>query len=316
MPDLFSNYFKRETLSRVLEKAQYVPGRLGQLFDAPQGATSTTVLVEELPLETVSTLSAVPRGAPPTQLTLGDRKIHPFQTETYAFGASVLADEVLNVRAAGQLGPEVIQSRIAAKTNKLVQQAAWQHEALRMAVLNTPTNTIGSAPASVAVAFGASDSAIRSSVHTNVVVAMETALGGIPYTGLRALCSEVFWVGLIESKTIRETYLNQVEASQLRGGTTDSFSYGGVVWERYRAGGTIAITSGKAKVIPEGVTGLFQQWFAPDDTLQSVGMGAMGAPWYLTSVPIEGDKGYRLTLQTHPLMVCTRPTAVLTLGLS
>lgn len=313
--DLFNSYFTRENLAGVLRKAQFVPGRLAEAFDT-HGATSTTVLIEELPLETVANSSAIARGSPPAAVVTGDRKIHPFQTATYAWGASVLADEVLNVRAAGSSAPEVIQTRIAEKTAKMKQQAAWQHEALRMAVLNSPDNTIGSAPASAAVAFGASDTTVRSAVHTNVVLAMESALGGIPYTGLLALCSETFWAGLIESKTIASTYQNQVQAAQLRGATTDQVIYGGVTWERYRAGGTIAIASGKAKVIPLGVPDLFQQWFAPDDTLSSVGAGAMGAPWYLSSVPINGDKGYRLTLQTHPVMICTRPTCVLTIGLS
>lgn len=314
--EFFSSYFSRENLAGVLRKAQYVPGRLNEVFDAPQGATSTTVDIEELPLETVSESSAVSRGAPPTMVELGVRKVHPFSVSTYNWGAHVLADEVLNVRAAGTLAPELIQARIADKTAKLKQQAAFQHEYLRMAVLNTATNTIGTVPAATTVAFGASDSAIRSAIHTNVTLALESALGGIPYTGVLALCSETFWAGLIESKTIRETYLNWQAAQDMRGNPANSFTFGGVIWERYRASGNIAIASGKAKVIPLGVPNLFQQWFAPDDTLDSVGVGAMGAPWYLNSIPIEGNKGYRLTLSTHPLMVCTRPTAVLTLQLS
>jgi hypothetical protein len=45
----------------------------------------------------------------------------------------------------------------------------------------------------------------------------------------------------------------------------------------------------------------------------------MGAPYYLNSRPIEtpaGVKGYQVTLQTHPVMVCTRPACVLTVSLS
>lgn len=317
--EFFSSYFGRENLASVLRKAQFVPGRLAEVFGNPRGATSTNIDIEELSLETVSEGSAIPRGAPATQLELGVRKVHPFQTSTYAWQARVLADEVLNVRAAGSLAPEIIQTRIAEKTAKLVQQASFQHEYLRMACLNTPTNTIGSAPASAAVAFGTSDTTIRSSIHTNVVLAMESALGGVPYMGLLALCSETFWAGLIESKTIKETYQNWTAAAELRGDTRMGFSFGGVFWERYRASGNIAIASGKAKVIPLGVPDLFQAHFAPNDTVDSVGAGAMGAPWYLTSKAIDEDgglQGYRLTLKTHPLFVCSRPTAILTLGLS
>ena len=75
----------------------------------------------------------------------------------------------------------------------------------------------------------------------------------------------------------------------------------------------------EAKAFPRGVPCLFVQAFAPDDTVESVGRGAMGAPYYLNSRPIEtpaGIKGYQMTLQTHPVMTCTRPPCVLTLSLS
>jgi hypothetical protein len=105
----------------------------------------------------------------------------------------------------------------------------------------------------------------------------------------------------------------------LRGIPLEYIDYGNVRWWRYRASGNIAVTAGTGKVIPRGVPGLFVQAFAPDDTTDSVGRGAMGAPYYLNSRPIEtaaGVKGNQITLQSHPVMVCTRPTAVLTVDLS
>jgi hypothetical protein len=148
---------------------------------------------------------------------------------------------------------------------------------------------------------------------------MEAALGGLPYSGIDVYCSDTFWQGLIQSKSMRETYLNTAAASQLRGIPLDRIDYGNCTWWRYRASGNIAISSGEAKAVPRGVPGLFVQAFAPNDTVDSVGAGAAGQPYYLNSMPIEtaaGIKGYQITLQSHPVMVCTRPECVQIVSLS
>lgn len=316
--DIYRDYFTREQLLASVANAQFIPGMLGEmgLFQTLP-MTGTTLAIEALPDDDVSEDSAIPRGAPAPTINLEKRNVHTFESATYAKSGAVLADEVLNIRASGTGGAaEVFAQRRDALVAKLRRQADFQHEYLRVATLNAPSNAFGNAPAAAVVAFGASDASIRTAMHNNIVLKLESALGGIPYTGIDAFCSDTYWVALIESKTIRETYLNHAAAAELRGAPPDSFDYGGVTWHRYRAGGNIAITSGTAKIVPRGVSGLFVQAFAPNDTLQSVGDGALGMPYYLDSYPLDDDKGYRIVMQTHPLMVCTRPTAVLTVDLS
>lgn len=132
-----------------------------------------------------------------------------------------------------------------------------------------------------------------------------------------ALCDDTFWQALIESKTIKETYLNWNAAEQLRGSTTERVPYGGVMWERYRGVGTTVIASGTAKIIPMGIPDLFIQAFAPADTLDSVGAGALGTPYYMQVYPIDdGNRGWYLEMQSNVTMVCTRPDAILTIDLS
>ena len=120
---------------------------------------------------------------------------------------------------------------------------------------------------------------------------------------------------MIQSKTSRETYLKTAAAASVRVNPMDYMDFGNVRWLGYRASGNIAVTSWEAKAIPRGVPGLFVQAFAQDDTINSVGQGAMGAPYYLNSRPIDtpaGVKGYQMTLQTHQVMVCTRPCLLYT----
>ncbi|MCP5196987.1 MAG: major capsid protein [Gammaproteobacteria bacterium] len=316
--DFYRDYFTREQLLLSLANTPYTPGLLGRLgLFQTLNLTGTTLAIEALPANDVAEAAAIPRGAPPKPLTLEKRRVETFTTGTYAWQGAVYADEVLNLRAAGTSGAaEVFSQRRDEVTAKLRRQADFQHEYLRMACLNNPTNVFGSAPAAAVVAFGATDSAMRTALHNHIVLPLESALQGIPYSGIDAFCSDAYWVALIESQTIKDTYLNTAAAAELRNAPADSFSYGGITWHRYRAGGTIAITAGTAKVVPRGVSGLFVQAFAPNDTLSSVGQGAMGMPYYLDSYPIDDDKGFRITLQTHPAMLCTRPAAILTVDLS
>lgn len=316
--DIYRDCFTREQLLLSMANLQFAPGMLGQsgLFQTI-GMTGTTMLIEALPDNDVAESAEIPRGSPGKPLNLEKRTVEPFTAKTYAWQGAVLADEVLNMRVAGvNGGAEVFTQRRDELTAKLRRQADWQHEYLRMACLNTPTNAFGTAPAAAVVAFGSNDSALRTAIHNNIVLPLESALGGLPYTGIDAYCSNDYWVAFIESKTVKETYLNQVAAAELRNSPADMFDYGGITWHRYRAGGNIAVTAGQAKIVPRGVSGLFIQAFAPNDTMSSVGTGAMGQPYYLDSYPLDDDKGHRMTLQTHPLMVCTRPTAVITADLS
>lgn len=320
--DIYRDYFTRENLLASLANTQYIPGMLGGMgLFKTVGLTSTTFAAEALPKNSVSETTASPRGAPPKPLNLGKRAAHTFPTATYPWSGAVLADEVLNIRAPGiNSGAEVIQQRIAEQTQMLRNQADWQHEYLRVSCVNSATNAFGTSPAPQVVAFGSSDTvAVNVSIHTKIKLVMEAALDGLMYTGLDALCEDTYWQALIQSKTMRETYLNTAAAANLRGIPLDYIDYGDVRWWRYRAAGNIAITTGQAKIIPRGVNGLFVQAFAPNDTMESVGMGAMGAPYYLHSEPIRtaaGIKGYEICLQSHPVMVCTRPECVLTVDLS
>jgi len=317
--DFFTDFFNANELIASVAKAPYIPGRLADpaIFSTRQLGT-TKLSLEEQALNDAELLTSTPRGTPSKAQVLERRKVHTFETAHYRKDGSVYADEVLGLRAVGVSGArESIIARRDEVIAKLRRDMDLTHEALRVTTLNSPSNAFGNAPASAAVAFGASDSAIRSAIFTNIIKPIESALKGIPYSGLLALCDDTFWAGLIESKTIKETYLNQVQASALRGSTTEQVIFGGVTFERYRGVGSTVIASGKAKVIPVGVPELFIQAFAPADTLDQVGAGAVGQPYYTNAYPIdEGNRGIYIEMQTNVAMVCTRPDAVLTLGLS
>ncbi|AHF03436.1 elements of external origin [Marichromatium purpuratum 984] len=314
--DLYRDYFTREQLLLSLAQAQYIPGQLAEHFETLEDVYSTSIPIEELAKDAVSPSDPVPRGAPSDPMALGKARVVPFETKTYSREIPVLADSVLNARRPGSMGAEVMAHRRDRAAEKLRNWADIQHEWLRVSCVNAPSNAFGTAPGDAVVAFGANDSAIRSALHTSVVQPLEAALDGLTYTGIDAYCSDAFWLGLIESKTIKETYLGYAAAAELRGQTANSFVYGDIAWHRYRPQGGIKIADGRCKIVPRGVPGLLVQAFAPDDTNESVGEGLASEPYYLRAFPIPDDKGWRLKMQTHPVMVCTRPEAIQTLKLT
>lgn len=313
--ELFRDYFTRESLTDSIAKAPYIPGQLAPFFET-RGLGSTTLAIEALPTNGPSTLTAIPRGSPLPATTLEKRVVATFPAQTYGMSGAVYADEVLNSRAAGTSGAgEIVAARRDETVAKLRRSVDNLHESLRLAVALNPDNAFGNNPAETTVAYATDATKTRAELFTKIIKPMESALDGINFSGITVLCSDGYWAALIENKSIRETYLNTASAADLRGDPRDAFNFGGIRFERYRGSSTVAITTDKAIAIPSGVSGLFLQAFAPDDTIDSVGAGAMGAPYYLRAFDLDDAKGWRIRAQTHCVMICTRPTAILPLGI-
>lgn len=141
--DIFRDYFTRENLVRSLEKAPFIPGRLGELglFETV-GLTATTFAVEESTTDGAKVLSAIARGAPRTQTGLEKRKVHTFTTQTFGDEGAVYADEALNARGAGpNAAVEVITDRRDRLVRRLRRHIDLTLESLRMGVLLAPGST-------------------------------------------------------------------------------------------------------------------------------------------------------------------------------
>ena len=57
---------------------------------------------------------------------------------------------------------------------------------------------------------------------------------------------------------------------------------------------------------PEGVEGLFEIYYAPADTFETV--NTVGLPLYARMIPDrDRDEWVRLEIESNPLPICTRP---------
>jgi hypothetical protein len=314
--EFFRDYFTAESLTDSLSNAAYVPGQTAALYETrPLG--STTLAIEALADSGVNGLTAIPRGAPLPAMKLDKRTVVTFPCKTYGQQGAVYADEVLNTRSMGTTGAgQIVAARRDETVAKLRRDIDNLHESLRMATLLEPDNAFGSNPAEVSIAYGTDATKTRGEMFTKIIKPMESALGGINFSGITVLCSDGYWVSLIENKAIKDTYLATQAAADLRKDPRETVFFGGVTFERYRGSSAVKITDNKAVAVPTGVSGLFLQAFAPDDTIDSVGAGAMGAPYYLRAFDLDDLKGWRIRAQTHCIMVCTRPTAILPLAFS
>ena len=141
-----------------------------------------------------------------------------------------------------------------------------------------------------------------------LIESVEESMGGLA-TGavqLRAECGSAFFADLVAHKEVRETYLNTAAANELRRRVVDEFSFGGITFRRYGGNATIGVPTDKAYFYPEGIEGLFEIYYAPADTFETV--NTLGLPLYARMIPDrERDEWVRLEIESNPLPICTRP---------
>ena len=66
------------------------------------------------------------------------------------------------------------------------------------------------------------------------------------------------------------------------------------------------VPTDKAFFYPEGVEGLFEIYYAPADTFETV--NTLGQPLYARTIPDrDRDEWVRLEIESNPLPICTRP---------
>lgn len=313
----YLDFFTQTELVQAVANAPFVPGQLAPLFET-RALAGTKLALEEQPANGGDLITASSRGTPSKAATLARRAVHTFETAHYRHDAAVYADEVLNARAAGtEAMGELITSRRDETLSMLRLNTDATLESLRMATLLSPDNAFGSAPADKVIAFQTDATKTRAAIFTNLIKPIEDALGGVPFSGIDVYCSDGIWDDIIENKAIKDTYMYTQQAAALRGDTREMLTWGGVTFIRYRGAGTTVITADKAIAVPKGVPGMFIQAFAPADTLDSVGSNALGQPYHIQAYPIDsGNRGWHLEMQTNPVMVCTRPTAVITVAMA
>jgi len=319
--------FSLTTLTAVINNLPFKPARIGQLgWFEELGIAETTAKIEQLN-GSLGLVSTAPRGGV-GEVILGDKRNElTFSVPHIPALAGLDADELQNLRAFGtenQLDSvSAARDRLLAKLRANLELTIEAHRigALKGLILDKDGSTLqnlftafGGSQQTQAMGFSTSANSKTREVHTIVLEKIEDALGGVPFSGVRVLCSSGFWKALIEDKDVKETYLNTMMASALRQDPRLEFTHMGITYERYRGTSAVKIDDNVAYAVPEGVPGLFVTRYAPANYIETV--NTIGLPMYAKAEERGMGKGYDIEAQTNPLNLCTRPTAIIKLTIS
>lgn len=328
MIDAFTpSAFTLQSLTAAINNLKYRPQRIGQLgWFQEQGIATLTANIEARD-GVLSLVEPRPRGAPGAPLGAdGDRRLIPFAVPHLPQRDAILADEVQGVRAFGTDGSaEVLQTRIAEKLQRMRDNIDYTLEYHRLlavmgayldvnGTVQSLFTTFGVAQQTKSMALSPTASSKAREKHTELFELIEGALDGVPYSGVRVLCSSGYWKSLVEDKDMLDTYKNTPMAGALRADPLQAIEYNGVTYERYRGTSVAAITADCAYAVPEGVPDLFLTRFAPANYAETV--NTLGLPYYVKSNPLPFNKGMELDAQSNALNLCTRPRAVVKLTIS
>jgi hypothetical protein len=329
--DIFAgSAFSMVALTDAINKMPFVPGRIGQLgLFREQGVSTTAVMIEEREgaLTLVETTS---RGAPAVQHVPNKRKARSLTVPHVALEDTILADEVQNVRAFGSENQlEGVQAVVNQRLSEMASKMDATLEHLRVgAIKGQILDADGSAVIyDLFTEFGVSQhseidfdldnatpapGAVKKKCH-DIRRKIEDELGVVPYDHIHAMCGPDFFDDLITHPEVEKAYERWLDGAFLRQGQArGSFEYAGILFEEYRGRvGSVDFTdASKAYFFPVGVPGLFRQYNAPADFVETA--NTIGLPRYAKqAVDQQFARWVMLHVQSNPLPICTRPRVLI-----
>ena len=334
--DIFNDdAFSVIRMSRGLSERRYVPSRIGQLgWFEPESIDTLSFAIEKQADGQLILVSSSPRGGPGQTIGGEDRNLRMLKVPHFQRDDAVNADEVQAVRVFDtETQVMSLSAKIASKAARHMTHFALTDEYHRLNIIKTGNllDANGSVMYNFATEFGETKPAeidfdldaaspvdgILRERCAGVYEAMATALDGLPFTGIRALCGGQFFKDLIKHKEVRDTYKGYAEAATLRNGFINNgaqsggsgvfstFVFGDITWEWYRGGPNVGIDTNTCHFVPEGVPGLFRSVYAPADYIETV--NTMGLPMYAKQWVDPNGKRVNLEFQRNVLHYCTRP---------
>jgi hypothetical protein len=331
MLDIFrGDAFGVVPLSLAINNLKFVPGFISSkgIF-AESGIVATTVVIEERNF-VLTLVPPTPRGAPGITVAKPRRAMRALGVPHFEINDAIMAEEVQGVRPFGQeTGTESVMVKVAERMQMAGQSLEYTQEYSRVgAIKGIVTYADGQTlnlydqygiaqPAPIPFPF--STAPVTGNIRQTCSALIRTIgnnLDGQGFTGVEAICGDGFYDALIACAEVRQTYLNTMDAAELRsqyvsaGLTWGSFAFGGILWTNYRgyAAGAPMVETDAAYFYPTGVPNLFGTFFAPADYIETV--NTMGIPKYVKQYPMPNDKGVHLDTQQNTLNLCTRPLAL------
>lgn len=320
------------TLAGLIEKTPAVPSMtkdLGIFSAEPMMGTTAKFDVVGSVLQLVQTS---PRGTDAPRPAARAQSIVHMEAVRVALERKFIADEVLNLRELGTAGDFVsIESYIASEMAPVagsVRATLENHRvgALRGYVLDADGTVINdlwtkfgiTAPAEIGFELDATSATKADPIRrkiAGIVREIRQELGAVGASSIYAACGSEFFDAISGAKEVRETYLNQAAASELRDGTAltgRTLNYGGATFFEYegRIGNVDFVEADEVRFFPAGAPGLFRQLFAPHDRDASIPGKRVGQVEYWLPSFDPKLRFREIEVQSNPVTVCTRPNVL------
>lgn len=331
--DVFNNdAFSAVSMSRAIDKIDYVPGLLGQIpgLFVPEPISTEVVWIEQRSLG-ATILQTTPRGTPPKSEGPDKRTARAFKTVRIADSSRITASELLAIRGFGSdVSVKTAQEEVARRQQKIMMNMDITMENLRMgAILGKTVDADGSTIYDWAAEFGLSipgevdfdldngtpaEGALRKKCNA-VWRSVRVAMKGRPFSGIVAICGDAFWDDLTAHPEVIKTYINWQAAADLRNGFStpwsNGFRYGDITWINYRGtddGTTLTVNTDKAKFFPVG-SDIFRWVMSPGERFDH--LGTVGQNFYSNMV-MDDDRNSWVDIEvySYPLPVCVAPDAL------
>jgi len=328
MLDVFNtDAYSTISLTNAIQTLPYVPSRMSQLGIFKVTPIKTTVAAIERKGKKLGLVPAQVRGSGTAATSPRDPKriLRHLECVHLPINDEVLADEVQNIRAFGsedttETVADLINSRLETMKQSIELTKEYHRVgALQGVVLDADGSTelydlfdmfgITETTHNFDFTLNAQDMKVQSQA---IIRLMDTALGGIPRTGIRAMCGDNFWDAFISHASVQGAFErfqdNQFAREQQNRGGFDAF---GITWENYRGevGGTPFIPTGECRFYPVGVPNLFQEIYAPAPFMETV--NTLGKPWYAKQKVLDMDLGVMLHVESNPLFICSYPETLI-----
>lgn len=316
--------FSVPNLVATINEEHPVPGQIAAMgLYNEEGSLSVTQQIEK-DGDVLALVPAAPRGAPGHVVIASKRELIPFNAVHLPQTFTITADEIQGIRAYGSRTElQGVQDVVNARIEKARKQLELTHEFQRIGGIKglivdadgtTPLVNLfqrfGITQQTLPMQFGTADVSVKAGEALDM---QEGALGTATGAGAVGLCGKTFWAKLIADKSVKDVYMQSTKADSLLGDRRQAFTFGGVLWVRYRGkvGTTAFVDDNEAYLVPEGVEDLFKSVYAPANYMETV--NTLGVPHYAKLERLPFDKGVMGEAQSNPLHICTRPRAVIKL---
>lgn len=210
-------------MSRGLSERKYVPSRIGQLgLFEPESIDTIDFAIEKEADGSLILVASSPRGGPGQTIGGEDRSLRKLSVPHFQRDDSVNADEVQAVRMFDtETQVMTLSAKIAKKAGRHMTHFALTDEYHRLNIIKTGNllDANGNVMYNFATEFGETKPAeidfdldagspvdgILRERCAGIYEAMATALDGLPFTGIRAMCGGAFFKDLIKHKEVRDT---------------------------------------------------------------------------------------------------------------